>query len=423
MKVPSAPAGEQARLVALEMTGLTTGLPDPRIEDVARRAAMLLERPFSAVTLIEANRQLVRFGSPELRGSVPREESFCTEALRRPGEVLVVEDARDDPRFTRLSLVRGELGLRFYAGRPICAPGGLPLGALCVLDQQPGRLSPEQRGMLHRLASEIEALIAEHQSRRQERQALMQDLRLAVANDELRLHWQPIVGARSLRVYGHEALARWQRPLHGAVPPGRFIPLAEQDGLVGRIDIAMLRKACAQAVGWPQPMRVSVNFSADWVRQAGTTLPHLVEQELARSGLAADRLVVEITEGVLIDHPDCALAKVQALRSLGVRVALDDFGTGYSSLSYLERFPFDVLKIDRSFLRRLGQEPRAEVVLRATLRLGRELGMTVCAEGVEDKEQLAFLQQEGCDLVQGYLLGRPSETILDRCHLSSGENG
>ncbi|HWL80530.1 MAG TPA: EAL domain-containing protein [Roseomonas sp.] len=415
--------GEQARLAALEATGLTAALPDPRIEDVARRAALLLNRPFSAVTLIEASRQLTRFGSPELRGAVPRDQAFCNEALRQPDEVLVVEDARNDSRFAGLPMVRGELGLRFYAGKPIRAPGGAALGALCVLDQRPGQLSPEQHGVLRRLAGEIEELVAEHQSRREERQALMQDLRRAVANDELSLHWQPIVGARTLCVYGYEALARWRRPLHGTVPPDRFIPLAEQDGLVGRIDVAMLRKACATAVNWSQPMRVSVNFSADWVRQAGATLPHLVEQELARSGLAADRLVIEITEGVLIDNADRALAKIQALRSLGVRVALDDFGAGYSSLGYLERFPFDVLKIDRSFLGRLGREPRAEVVLRATLRLGRELGMTVCVEGVENKEQLAFLQQEGCDLVQGYLLGRPDERVLDRTTLHIDTTG
>ncbi|MXP63593.1 EAL domain-containing protein [Roseomonas sp. M0104] len=418
----SIPAGEQARLAALEATGLMEGLPDPRIEDAAGRAAQLLERPLSAVTLLEAGRQIIRFGSPELRGFIPREASFCDTALRRPDEVLVVTDAQKDPRFAALPLAGGELGLRFYAGKPIRSPGGFPLGALCVLDHRPGHLSPGQESVLRELAREVEGLVAEHQSRWQERQALMRDLRLAVANDALFLNWQPIVEARSLRIHGYEALARWQRPRHGIVPPDRFIPLAEQDGLVGRIDKAMLRKACAEAAAWPLPARVSVNFSADWVRQAGATLPHLVEQELARSGLPADRLMIEITEGVLIDSPDCALGKIQALRSLGVRVALDDFGTGYSSLGYLERFPFDVLKIDRRFLRRLGQEPRAEVVLRATLRLGRELGMTVCVEGVEDQEQLAFLQREGCDLVQGYLLGRPGEAILDRTCLQPRES-
>ena len=409
MKATGARAQEAARVAALDVSGLASGPPDPRIEELTRQAATALERPFSAMTLIGAEDQVVRFGSPALRGSAPRSHSICDVAIRQPGAVLVVEDVLLDPRFAALPIARGDAGLRFYAGKPVCAPGGQPVGALCVLDQRPGRLSPGQNAELRRLATQIEARVAELHAQRQDRQSLVRDLRLAAATGAFDLSWQPIVQARDLRPYGHEALARWNRCGHGAVAPDRFIPLAERCGLIRQIDAAMLRRACAQAAQWPQPLTASVNFSASWVRQTGVTLPRLVEQELARSGLDARRLVVEITESVLIDAPEYALAKIQALKSLGVRVALDDFGTGYSSLGYLERFPFDVLKIDRSFLQRLGHEPRAEVVLRATLRLGRELGMTVCVEGVEEPEQLAFLQQEGCDLVQGYLFGRPCE--------------
>jgi len=402
---------EMARVAALGRCGLASGAPDPCIEELTQEAARLLERPLSAMTLIGAEFQVTRFGSPSLRGSLPRAQTFCDAAIRQPGKLLVVEDARADPRFAGLPMVQGATGLRFYAGKPVCAPGGQPVGALCVLDRRPGQLSPGQHTELRRLAAAIEARVVELSAQRQDRQSLVRDLRLAAAADAFDLHWQPILRAKDLCPHGYEALVRWNRSGHGAVAPDRFIPLAERSGLIGRIDTAMLRSACKQAVQWSQPLAASVNFSASWVRQTGMMLPRLVENELAQSGLDPGRLMVEITESVLIDAPEFALAKIQALKSLGVRVALDDFGAGYSSLGYLERYPFDVLKIDRSFLQRLGHEPRAEVVLRATLRLGRELGMTVCAEGVEEPEQLAFLQQEGCDLVQGYLLGRPRDAI------------
>ncbi|PIK69384.1 bifunctional diguanylate cyclase/phosphodiesterase, partial [Methylobacterium frigidaeris] len=235
-----------------------------------------------------------------------------------------------------------------------------------------------------------------------EQHGLELDLRLGLERGEFELHYQPIVTAAERRVVCREALVRWRHPTRGLVAPAAFIPLAEATGLIDRLGTWILRRACCDAAGWADGTRVAVNVSAAQVRHG--LLIAAVQSALRESGLAADRLEIEITESLLIDSEAADL--LLALRRHGVRIALDDFGTGYSSLSYLRRFPFDAIKIDRSFIADIA-DPDTAAIVRAVVGIAAQLGATITAEGIETEAQLAAVRQEGCTEAQGYLFGRP----------------
>ena len=238
----------------------------------------------------------------------------------------------------------------------------------------------------------------------EEKRRLEMDLRGALTRGEFEIHYQPIMDSASGGVSCVEALVRWRHPVHGLVSPGAFIPLAEETGLIIPIGEWVLQTACRAATTWPTRVGVAVNVSAIQFRNAG--LVQTVMQALAGSGLPAHRLELEITESVLMqDGPD-VMDTLHLLRNLGVRTALDDFGTGYSSLSYLRRFPFDKLKIDRSFVQDIGNPGTASIV-RAIVALGLGLGMTITAEGIETEDQLKRLREQGCEQIQGYLFSKP----------------
>jgi len=242
-----------------------------------------------------------------------------------------------------------------------------------------------------------------------DRRVLHQDLSLAIKNGELSLHYQPQAVARSsvagCEFIGFEALARWQHPVRGFVPPGEFIPLAEESGLIVEMGEWILREACREAASWKVPLQVAVNLSPAQFTHGD--LVGLVHSILLETGLAPDRLELEITEGVLIEDFDRGLALLRRLKTLGVRISMDDFGSGYSSLSYLQAFPFDKIKIDRAFVINLGRNPQSAAIVRAVIDLGHALEMSIVAEGVETQDQLRFLADEGCDAVQGYFIGKP----------------
>jgi diguanylate cyclase (GGDEF)-like protein len=252
--------------------------------------------------------------------------------------------------------------------------------------------------------------------RLRERYSLQHDLRSAIAHDELRVHYQPQATIDG-DVFGFEALARWQHTKHGLVPPSTFITLAEQNGLIMEIGEWTLREACREAASWKRPLMIGVNLSPVQFRYGD--LPNLVHAVLLQSGLAPKRLELEITEGVLINDSSRALSILRRLKSLGVKIAMDDFGTGYSSLSSLQSFPFDKIKIDRSFVSGVDLNQQSAAIVRAVIGLSNALHMPVIAEGVETESEREFLRHVGCHEIQGYLVGRP-QPVASYWDLTSG---
>jgi diguanylate cyclase (GGDEF)-like protein/PAS domain S-box-containing protein len=244
-----------------------------------------------------------------------------------------------------------------------------------------------------------------HEAARQ-RQLMESDLRVALANGELRLVYQPCVDASSEDVTGFEALIRWDHPVRGPVSPVEFIPLAEEIGLINEIGEWVLRTACTEAARWPKHITVAVNLSP--IQFKSHALPTIVRMVLGDTELPAKQLELEITEGVFLSNDDHVHDMIASLKEIGVKLALDDFGTGYSSLSYLQRVPFDKIKIDRSFVSGASdpESPNAALI-RAMVGLASDLRMQTTAEGVETHEELALIRSLGCSLVQGYLFGKP----------------
>jgi EAL domain-containing protein (putative c-di-GMP-specific phosphodiesterase class I) len=247
----------------------------------------------------------------------------------------------------------------------------------------------------------------------QRRLRLETDLRRALERGEFECHYQPQVEVASGRIIGVEALVRWNHPRSGLLAPGAFIEAAEQTGLVAQLDRWVIEAACAQAQWW---LTAGLDMGRMGINVSAATLQHVdlvehLQAVLARTGLEARRVELEVTESGVMQRPDIAIATLRALRRIGVRVAVDDFGTGYSSLSYLQQFAIDTLKIDRSFVRSLSESSAARPVetgiLKAIVALGRHLGLELVAEGVETVVQRDVLSDLGCDVVQGYLYSRP----------------
>jgi diguanylate cyclase (GGDEF)-like protein/PAS domain S-box-containing protein len=253
--------------------------------------------------------------------------------------------------------------------------------------------------------------------RLRERRVLQHDLQAAMNRGELRLHYQPqaLVGGE---IIGFEALIRWYHPSRGTVPPQSFIPLAEDSGLIIPVGEWVLREACREAASWSRPLSIAVNLSPVQFRHGD--LPRLVHSILLETGLSPDRLELEITEGVLIGDLSRGVSLLRRLKLLGVRISMDDFGTGYSSLSYLQSFPFDKIKIDRSFISNLTSNAQSATIVRAVIGLARGLALPVIAEGVETNDQLSFLSREGCHEIQGFLIGQP-RPIVDYAELTGSQ--
>jgi diguanylate cyclase (GGDEF)-like protein len=238
-----------------------------------------------------------------------------------------------------------------------------------------------------------------------ERRLLEQDLRLALTQGQMAVFYQPIFHTKSLELAGFEALVRWRHPTRGFVPPDMFISVAEESGLIVELGEWVLNTALAEATRWPESVRISVNLSP---RQfAVPDIVGRVAAALDRTGLRAERLTLELTEGILVDNSDRALSVLSDLKKIGIRIALDDFGTGYSSLNYLRRYPFDSLKIDKTFVMAITEDQDARTIVRAIVALAANLDMNVVAEGVETNEHLDLLRDAGCPQLQGFLLGRP----------------
>jgi diguanylate cyclase (GGDEF)-like protein len=260
------------------------------------------------------------------------------------------------------------------------------------------RAKADGRGMIRRFDEEMTRVL-------EERRLLESDLRHALEHDDIEVWFQPQFDCDSVRLTGFEALARWKHVTRGYVPPSTFIPVAESCGLINQLGKRVLERACAQAARWPEEVRVAVNLSPVQFNDSG--IREDVREILARTGLSPLRLELEVTESLMASNERDVLATLKYFKSLGIQIALDDFGTGYSSLSYLRTFPFDAVKIDRSFVQAQVNDEGVQAITEAILVMSRHLGLRVVAEGVESPRHLALLQQQDCDMVQGYLLGRP----------------
>jgi diguanylate cyclase (GGDEF)-like protein len=237
------------------------------------------------------------------------------------------------------------------------------------------------------------------------RQQIETDLREAIEHKHLELHYQPTISLHTNAISGFEALARWRHPVKGLVPPAVFIPVAEDSGLITQLGEWALAEACRTAVEWPDHLKIAVNLSPNQL--SAPNLIDVISHILGETGLAPNRLELEITERIFMQNSDYTLSMLSRIKELGVRIALDDFGTGYSSLSYLRSFPFDTIKIDRSFVSGLAEHHGHVVIVQAVVSIARALGMTTTAEGVETEGQHQFLKALGCDEVQGYLFSEP----------------
>ena len=255
----------------------------------------------------------------------------------------------------------------------------------------------EGRGTMRVFEEEMDVSI-------QLRRNLELDLHAAVLGDQFEVFYQPLLKV-SGGISGFEALVRWHHPVRGLISPEMFIPIAEEIGLITAIGRWVLRQACQDAATWPDGVKVAVNFSP--LQFVGIGLVEEIQDALLSSGLTPSQLEVEITESVLLSDDNNVLDVLHAIRELGVRVSMDDFGTGYSSLSYLRRFPFDKIKIDRSFVTGISGQTDCLAIVRAVIGLGRSLGMDVNAEGVETEQQRDTLEEEGCNELQGYLISKP----------------
>lgn len=312
-----------------------------------------------------------------------------TEELASRLQAAVAEEMNIDGHLVRTGL---SIGIAIYPS------DGSDIEALLAnADAALYRAKREARGSVRFFEAEMDKQL-------RERRALQHELRSAIELNQLALHYQPqahIDGA----VVGFEALMRWNHPTRDAIPPGVFIPLAEDTGFIMQMGEWALREACREAASWPKPLHIAVNLSP--VQFQHGDLPALVHSILWETGLSPQRLELEITESVLVGDFSRALSILRRLKALGVKIAMDDFGTGYSSLSYLQSFPFDKIKIDQSFISKLGQNPQSGAIVRGIIGLARGLSLPVTAEGVETTEQFAFLARESCDEIQGYLIGRP----------------
>jgi diguanylate cyclase (GGDEF)-like protein len=260
------------------------------------------------------------------------------------------------------------------------------------------RAKADGRGTFRFFESDMDA-------RAQARRMLEIDLRQALTRQQFELHYQPQVDIDTGGVIALEALVRWRHPTRGLVPPGEFIPLAEETGLIIGLGEWVLRQACIEAQTWPEAVRIAVNVSP--IQFRNHDLAEVVQRILTETGLAPSRLEIEVTESLLLRDAEANLTTLKSIKALGVRISMDDFGTGYSSLANLRSFPFDKIKIDRSFVNDLESNADSAAIVRAVLGLGRSLGMTTCAEGVETQQQLLRLRSEGCTEVQGFYYSRP----------------
>jgi EAL domain-containing protein (putative c-di-GMP-specific phosphodiesterase class I) len=418
---------EDARLAALVSTGILDTAPETSFDAITRLSAEYFKADTVLLGFADESRFWIKSHWGEPVQELPRAGSIFEMVLAEDGPV-VVTDISDHPYFKNRGLPLRRLNPASFASAPVRSHDGKILGTLTVFSCQPRR--PMAKGemlMLESLAGMVASQLELRRLRRAYRDhrvrhapaerkitgiwPLKSDLRQALERRQFVLFYQPEIELVSRRIVGMEALIRWQHPERGLVPPMEFIPLAEETGMILPIGDWGLAETCKQIRRWCEEdeahrtLRVCVNLSARQFAREG--LADHVEALLQRTRVSSRQLGLEMTESSLIPDAGTAMQVLGSLRRLGVSLLMDDFGTGYSSLHYLHTYPFDVLKIDRSFVTRMTEGDQALQIVRTIVELARVLGMDVVAEGVETREQDALLRKLGCRYGQGFLFSRP----------------
>jgi EAL domain-containing protein (putative c-di-GMP-specific phosphodiesterase class I) len=430
---------EEARLAALISTDILDTLPEAAYDAITRLAAEYFQADTALLGFADESRVWIKSHWGEAVRELPRHKSIFDMVLTEDGPV-VVPDITKHPQFEGSRLTLRRLDVVSFASVPVRSSCGKILGALTIFGCQARRkMALDELRMLESLADMVASQLELRRLRKTfNKQGLRRsrtpatvvgewprrpDLRRALDQRQFELYYQPEVDLSTRKIIGLEALIRWVHPERGIIPPMDFIPLAEESGLILPIGDWGLSEACNQIQRWCKEdprnatLRVCVNLSARQFSREGLT-DH-VEALLRQTGVSGRQLGLEMTESSLIPNMGTALEVLGSLRRLGVSLLMDDFGTGYSSLSYLHSFPFDVLKIDRSFVGRMTAGDQPLQIVRTIIELARVLGMDVVAEGIETREQYRLLRQLGCRFGQGYLFARPmsAEAVTDLLRL------
>jgi EAL domain-containing protein (putative c-di-GMP-specific phosphodiesterase class I) len=421
---------EAARLAALLSTGILDTEPEASYDAITRLAAEYFQADSSSIGFADESRVWIKSSWGHRLRELPRKNSLFDRVLATDGTV-VVSDPSKQLRHDENALTPRLLDAAFFAAAPIRSFDGKILGTLVIFFYQPrGEMDPDEIRTLESLADMVASQLelrrlrntfaTERRRRNHSAHAVAEstqswptphDLRRALDQRQFVLYYQPEVELSTRKIVGVEALIRWAHPEKGIIPPMDFIPLAEESGLILPIGDWGLTEACTQIQKWCREdprhstLRVGVNLSARQFSRHG--LADHVEALMVQFGVSSRQLGLEMTESSLIPNMQIALKVLKSLRSLGVSLLMDDFGTGYSSLNHLHSFPFDVLKIDRSFVGRMTEGDQPLQIVRTIIELARVLSMDVVAEGIETCEQFRLLRQLGCRFGQGYLFARP----------------
>jgi EAL domain-containing protein (putative c-di-GMP-specific phosphodiesterase class I) len=439
------PQPEVVRLASLEATGILDSEPEACYDSITRLAAEYFQADSVLLKFADEGRVWIKSHAGHAVLELPRKDSIFDMVLAADGPV-VIPDISKHPELRERLLELKRLDSAFVASVPVRCFENKILGVLAIFCRDPrGEMKPNELHMLESMAEMVTSQLELRKLRRQRKPVVAlggrrlrpsaatvaatqgwprpQDLRRALEERQFVLYYQPEVELSTRRIVGLEALIRWVHPERGLIPPMDFIPQAEESGLIMPIGDWGLSEACSQIRKWccedasNCSFRVSVNLSARQFSRHG--LADHVEALLVQFGLSSRQLALEMTESSLIPNMRVALEVLSSLRRLGVSVHLDDFGTGYSSLNHLHSFPFDVLKVDRSFVTRMTEGDQPMQIVRTIIELARVLGMDVVAEGIETCEQYLLLRQLGCRFGQGYLFARPmsAEAVTRLLHL------
>ncbi|MGA3011870.1 MAG: EAL domain-containing protein [Terracidiphilus sp.] len=421
---------EDARLAALVATGILDTPPEPAYDTITRLAAEYFRADAATICFVDASRVWIKSHWGAVIRELPRKDSIFDLVLAEDGP-LIVTDISTHPQHDRLSMRVRSHNAASFVSVPVRSFDGRILGSLSVFSKKPSlKIEPEAVRSLEGLADMVSSQLeirrlrntltegkkgprrAHHiESAANHNWPRPSDLRHALDHGQFVLYYQPEVDLVTRKIIGLEALIRWDHPERGLVPPMDFIPHAEENGMILPIGDWGIEEACIQIQKWCNEdplhasMRVGVNLSASQFQREG--LADHVEALLVQSGISSRQLGLEMTESSIIPNIGTAMGVLGSLRRLGVSLLMDDFGTGYSSLSYLHSFPFDILKIDRSFVSRMNEGDQPLQIVRTIIELARVLGMDVVAEGIETYEQYRVLREMGCRYGQGFLFARP----------------